>query len=94
MKAILNDKVIAESNQTINIEGNQYFPAEAVNKEYLSDSQTNTVCHWKGTASYYSLEVDGKINQDAAWYYPEVSVLAKGIKGRVAFWNGVEVKES
>ncbi|NQW36087.1 MAG: DUF427 domain-containing protein [Flavobacteriales bacterium] len=91
MKAILNDKVIAESNQTINIEGNQYFPAEAVNKEYLSDSQTNTVCHWKGTASYYSLEVDGKINQDAAWYYPNPSNMAKNIKGYIAFWRGVKV---
>ena len=91
MKAIWNGQVIAESKVTINVEGNQYFPADSVKKEFLCDSQTHTDCHWKGTASYYNLEVDGKTNKDAAWYYPETSGLAKNIKGFVAFWKGVEV---
>ena len=92
MKAIWNGKVIAESDKTINIEGNQYFPPESVNKEFISGSETNTVCHWKGTASYYDIVVDGKTNTDAAWYYPEPSGLANHIKGYIAFWHGVEVK--
>ena len=91
MKAIWNGKVIAESNDIVNVEGNAYFPVESVKKEYLQNSETHTVCHWKGTASYYNLEVDGKNNPDAVWYYPEPSELAKSIKGRVAFWRGVEV---
>lgn len=91
MKAIWNNKVIAESNDIINIEGNNYFPLESVKKEYLKDSDTHTVCHWKGTASYYNLEVDGKQNDDAVWYYPEPSGLAQSIKGRVAFWKGVQI---
>jgi uncharacterized protein (DUF427 family) len=91
MKATWNGQVIAESNETINIEGNQYFPVTSVNKEFLSESDTQTVCHWKGTASYFNIEVDGKINKDAAWYYPETSDLAKNIKGKVAFWKGVKV---
>ncbi len=93
MKAIWNGKVIAESNDIVNVEGNQYFPVESVKKEYLANSDTHTICHWKGTASYYSLEVDGKKNQDAVWYYPNPSDLAKGIKDRVAFWKGVEIKK-
>jgi uncharacterized protein (DUF427 family) len=91
MKAIWNDKVIAESDDTLVIEGNHYFPPESIKSEYYKESNTHTVCPWKGTASYYSLEVDGKTNADAAWYYPEVKELAKGIKGRVAFWKGVQV---
>lgn len=91
MKAIWNGKVIAESDSTINIEGNQYFPPETVNQEFLSSSETHTVCHWKGTASYYNIEVDGKTNKDAAWYYPETSALAEKIKGYIAFWKGVQV---
>lgn len=91
MKAIWNDKVIAESNDTVVIEGNHYFPAESINKDFLKESSTHTVCPWKGTASYYTLEIDGKENQDAAWYYPEVSEAARAIKGHVAFWKGVEV---
>jgi len=91
MKAIWNGKVIAQSEETINIEGNQYFPEESVNKEYLSLSDTHTVCHWKGTASYYDVEVDGKNNKDAAWYYPDPSKLADKIKGYIAFWRGVQV---
>jgi uncharacterized protein (DUF427 family) len=91
MKAIWNKQVIAESDSIVNVEGNSYFPMEAVNNEFLKNSETQTVCHWKGTASYYSLEVDGVTNEDAAWYYPEPRPLAGGIKGRVAFWKGVEV---
>lgn len=91
MKAIWNDKIIAESDNTINIEGNQYFPPQSINKEYLVESEMNTVCHWKGTASYYNVVVDGKTNTDAAWYYPTPSGLAANIKGYVAFWHGVEI---
>ena len=91
MKAIWNGKVIAKSDQTINVEGNQYFPPESVDKKYLASSQTQSVCPWKGTASYYDINVDGQLNQDAAWYYPETSNMAEHIKGYVAFWKGVEV---
>ena len=91
MKAIWNGKVIAESNDTVIVEGNHYFPVESIKKEYFKDSSTHTVCPWKGTASYYSLNVEGNENADAAWYYPEPSELAKQIKDRVAFWKGVEV---
>jgi uncharacterized protein (DUF427 family) len=91
MKAIWNNTTIAESDDIINVEGNSYFPAEAVKKEYLNKSDTKTVCHWKGTASYYTLEVNGKVNEDAVWYYPEPKELAKGIKNRVAFWKGVQM---
>jgi len=91
MKAIWNNKVIAESNHTINIEGNQYFPSDSVNPEYLFENETHTVCHWKGTASYYDVVVDGKTNKDAAWYYPAPSSLAEKIKGYIAFWRGVEI---
>lgn len=93
MKAIWNNEVIAESDNTVVIEGNHYFPADTIKEEYFKTSETNTVCHWKGTASYYHVDVNGKINNDAAWYYPEVSDLAKGIKGHVAFWKGVEVSQ-
>ena len=91
MKAIWNNQVIAESDDIINVEGNSYFPVDAVKKEYISNSDTKTVCHWKGTASYFNLEVDGMANIDAAWYYSEPRPLADGIKGRVAFWRGVQV---
>ena len=91
MKAIWNGNMIAESNDIINIEGNNYFPVESVNNEYLKDSETHTVCPWKGTASYYDLKVDGKTNPDAVWYYPTPSGLASSIKGRVAFWKGVQI---
>ena len=92
MKAFWNGQIIAESDDIVNVEGNSYFPFESVNKEYLKESDTHTVCHWKGTASYYHLEIDGKMNPDAAWYYPEPSLLANSVKGRIAFWKGVEVK--
>ena len=91
MKAIWNNRIIAESDEIINVEGNMYFPEESVNREFLKDSYTHTVCHWKGTASYYTLDVDGKTNADAAWYYPEPKPLADVIKGRIAFWKGVQV---
>jgi len=91
MKAIWNNQVIAESDDIINVEGNSYFPLESVKKEFLSKSESETFCHWKGTASYYDLKVEGATNNDAAWYYQEPKPLADGIKGRVAFWKGVQV---
>lgn len=92
MKAIWNGKVIAESEKTLQIEGNHYFPADAVNSNFLNDSQTTTFCHWKGTASYYHLDVNGKQNRDAAWYYADPSDAALKIKGYIAFWKGVEIQ--
>ena len=74
------------------VEGNVYFPIDAVRREYLSPSDTHTVCPWKGTASYYSASVDGKINRDAAWFYPDPKPAAENIRGRVAFWRGVQVE--
>lgn len=91
MKAIWNGQVIAESDDTVVIEGNHYFPVDAIKKEFFSDSISNTVCPWKGIASYYNVTVDGKENPDAAWYYPEPKEAAKVIKDRIAFWKGVEV---
>ena len=86
-------KIIAESEKTINIEGNQYFPPESVNKEFLSASETHTVCPWKGTALYYNIVVNKETNKDAAWYYPNPSEAAENIKNHVAFWKGVEIVE-
>ncbi len=91
MKAIWNDQVIAESDDTVVIEGNHYFPESSLKKEFVETSDTQTTCAWKGTASYYSLFVNGKINKDAVWYYATPSELAKAIKGRVAFWKGVQI---
>ena len=93
MKAIWNNTIIAESDDTVVVENNHYFPGDAIKKEFFKDSSLKSVCPWKGEASYYTLEVDGVENKDAAWYYPEVSELAKGIKGRVAFWKGVKIEE-
>lgn len=90
-KAIWNGQVLAESEKTVVVEGNHYFPPETINEEFFKKSETHTTCAWKGEASYYNIEVSGEVNVDAAWYYPEVSELAKGIKGHVAFWKGVEV---
>ena len=92
MKAVWNNAVIAESDSTVVVEGNHYFPLEAVKKEYLRESATHTTCPWKGLASYYTLEVDGKQNHDAAWYYPQPKDAAKQITGYVAFWRGVKVE--
>lgn len=91
MKAEWNNQVIAESDATIVIENNQYFPLKAVKKEYLKSSSTHTTCPWKGLASYYTLEVDGKQNPDAAWFYPEPKDAAAQIKNYVAFWKGVKI---
>lgn len=93
MKAIWNNEIIAESDDTVIVEGNHYFPESSLKKEFINDSGTTTHCPWKGDASYYSLNVNGKENKDAVWYYPQPSELAKHIKNRVAFWKGVEVKE-
>lgn len=91
MKAIWKDTVIAESADTVVVEGNHYFPLESVNRDLLSDSATTTVCPWKGTASYYSIRVGGEENRDAAWYYADPKDAAKQIRGRVGFWKGVKV---
>jgi uncharacterized protein (DUF427 family) len=90
--ATWNGTAIAESDDIVIVEGNAYFPREAVRDEVLRLSATHTVCPWKGTASYYSLDVDGKINTDAVWYYPTPKAAAKQITGRVAFWKGVEIR--
>ena len=90
-KAIWNGKIIAQSESTVMIEGNHYFPRESINEEFFSDSVTHTVCHWKGVASYFDIKVEGDENQNAAWYYPDPSESASVIKGYVAFWNGVQV---
>lgn len=91
MKAIWNDVVIAESDQTVKVEGNHYFPPNTIKQEYFKQSPRSTVCPWKGTASYYDIEVAGKTNPGAAWYYPQPSDAAKQIKGHIAFWQGVRV---
>jgi uncharacterized protein (DUF427 family) len=93
MKAIWNGEVIAESNNTVVIEGNHYFPHDSIKKDFFKPSNTHTSCPWKGVASYYSVEVNGKDNKDAAWFYPETKELAKGIKNYVAFWKGVKVEK-
>ena len=91
MKATWKDAVLAESGDTVVIEGNHYFPAESLNRQYFRESSTHSLCPWKGEASYYDVVVDGEVNKDAAWYYPEPKEAAKEIKGRVAFWKGVRV---
>ncbi len=91
-KAIWNGAILAESDHTEVVEGNQYFPPNSINREYLQESSTHTTCPWKGTASYYTIVVDGEENKDAAWYYPETKERAKQIEGYVAFWRGVKVK--
>lgn len=92
MKAIWNNQVIAESENTIAIEGNHYFPPDSIKREFFSASETTTVCPWKGTASYYAVVVSGLENKDAAWYYPNASTKAKPIEAYVAFWNGVRLE--
>ncbi|HEY4342416.1 MAG TPA: DUF427 domain-containing protein [Steroidobacteraceae bacterium] len=91
MKAIWNNVVIADSDDTVVVEGNHYFPRTALKQEYLQPSTTTSVCPWKGTASYYSLRVAGAVNQDAVWYYPQPSPAAAAIRDRVAFWKGVSI---
>jgi uncharacterized protein (DUF427 family) len=91
MKAIWNGTVIAESKDTVVVEGNHYFPASAVVQAHLVGSDHTSVCHWKGTANYYSIKVGSDLNKDAAWYYADPKPEASQIKGRIAFWRGVQV---
>jgi uncharacterized protein (DUF427 family) len=91
-RAIWNGVVLAESDRTVEVEGNQYFPPEALRREHFRDSGTHTTCHWKGVASYYDVTAGGQVNKDAAWYYPDPRPAAANIKGYVAFWKGVRVE--
>jgi uncharacterized protein (DUF427 family) len=91
-KAVWNGATLAESDRTVVVEGNHYFPPDAINQDYFKDSNTHTTCPWKGVASYYTIEVDGQTNKDAAWYYPETKDAANNIKGYIAFWKGVKVE--
>jgi uncharacterized protein (DUF427 family) len=91
MKAIWNGQVIAESSDTVVVEGNYYFPASALDRRYVLPSATTTICPWKGTAHYFTLAVAGQENPDACWYYPEPKPAASKILGRVAFWKGVKI---
>ena len=91
VKAVWNGATIAESDDTVVVEGNYYFARDAVDASLLRPSDAHTICPWKGTASYYSLEVDGAENRNAAWYYPEPKPAAAEIRDRIAFWKGVEV---
>jgi uncharacterized protein (DUF427 family) len=90
-KAVWNGAVVAESDRYEVVEGNVYFPPEAVNPAYLRASDHHTVCGWKGTASYYDVVVDGRVNKDAAWFYPEIKPAAARVEGFIAFWRGVAV---
>ncbi len=92
IKAIWNGRVIAESDRTEIVEGNHYFPPEALRTEFFRPSETHTVCPWKGIASYYTLEVDGTSNPNAAWYYPDPKPAARKVAGQVAFWKGVRIE--
>ncbi|BAU42342.1 DUF427 domain-containing protein [Leptolyngbya sp. O-77] len=91
-KATWNGAVLAESDRCVVVEGNQYFPPDAIQSEYFQPSDTHTTCPWKGVASYYNIVVDGQVNKDAAWYYPAPKDAAKEIAGHVAFWRGVKVE--
>ena len=91
-RALWAGKVVAESNDCVVVEGNRYFPAEAVKQEYLQPSAHTSICPWKGTAPYYTVDVNGMRNENAAWFYPEPKPAAKEITGRVAFWKGVRVE--
>ena len=93
MKATWENTIIAESDRTVVIEGNHYFPPNSIKKEYFSPSDTHTTCPWKGIASYYTVQIGGQSNVDAAWYYPEPKAAAQSIKDYVAFWRGVKVSE-
>ena len=91
-KALWGGKVIAESNATVVVEGNHYFPPDAVKKQFLKSSHHTSICSWKGTARYYHVEVDGMRNENAAWYYPDPKPAAAEVKDRIAFWKGVRVE--
>ena len=92
MKAVWNGEILAESDKTIVVEGNHYFPPDSVKREYFVETPTHTTCHWKGEASYYTVAVDGTSNADAAWFYPDPKPAAAEIKNYVAFWKGVKVE--
>jgi uncharacterized protein (DUF427 family) len=92
MRAVWNNVVLAESDDTVVVEGNHYFPPDSIRGEVLRPSDTHTTCPWKGEASYYDVVAGGEVNKDAAWYYPEVKEAAAEIKGRIAFWKGVRVE--
>ncbi len=92
LRAVWNGAVLAESGHTVKVEGNHYFPAESLHREYLADSPTTSTCPWKGHARYYDVQVDGKTNRGAAWYYQQPSPAASAIAGHVAFWHGVRVE--
>jgi uncharacterized protein (DUF427 family) len=92
-KAIWENTVLAESDRTIEVEGNQYFPPDAIRQEFLKPNDHHTTCPWKGLASYYDVEIDGKKNSSAAWYYPDPKPAAKQIKDHVAFWRGVRIEK-
>ncbi len=93
MKALWNNTILAESDDTAVVEGNHYFPPESVKTDYLQASETHTTCPWKGQADYYNIVVNGEINPDAAWFYPAPKTAAENIRGRIAFWRGVQVIE-
>ncbi len=92
MKAIWNDQIIAESDKTIVVEGNHYFPYNSIKSDFFQDSDTHTTCSWKGVASYKTIIVNDKINKDAAWFYPEPKAAASEIKNYIAFWKGVKIE--
>jgi uncharacterized protein (DUF427 family) len=92
MRATWKGEVLAESEETVVVEGNHYFPADSIRREHFRESETHTTCPWKGLASYYDVVVGDEVNRDAAWFYPEPKDAAKEIKGRVAFWRGVRVE--
>jgi uncharacterized protein (DUF427 family) len=94
IQAVWNGAVLAEAEDTVKLEGNDYFPLASVRREFLTDSSTTTVCPWKGTASYYTVTVDGEVNPDAAWYYPTPSARSQEITNHVAFWKGVRIQRS
>ena len=94
MQALWKDKLLAESDQTKVVEGNHYFPPAAIRREFFQECDAQTVCGWKGTASYYDIVVDGEVNQQAAWYYPDPKPDAAEIAGYIAFWNGVDVRST
>lgn len=93
MKATWNNTIIAESEKTVKLEGNHYFPSDSIKMDYFAASPSKSTCPWKGVASYYTIEVDGKTNKDAAWYYADPKEEAVEIKNHVAFWKGVKIEE-
>ena len=92
MRAVWRDTVLAESDDTVVVEGNHYFPADSIRREHFRPSDTHTTCPWKGEASYYDVIAGGEVNKDAAWYYPRPKEAAREIEGRVAFWKGVRIE--